>query len=202
MSEPVSQAVADHSQLAIIVDRYLVRPVDSLTGALGNAIAWLTIMMAVLTFALVVVRYLLKLNSIALQESVIYMHSLVFLLGIGFTLKADEHVRVDIFYRGFSAEKKAWIDCIGNIIFLLPLCGFLFFISYEFVASSWQDLEGSSEPGGLPAVFLLKTLILIAAITIGMQTIALTLRNILFLLFPTVYSAAFSIDQKPDEHAL
>ncbi|MGH1470376.1 MAG: TRAP transporter small permease subunit [Cellvibrionaceae bacterium] len=184
------------------VERFVIRPIDNVTEKLGRAIAWLTIVMALLTFLLVIIRYVLKLNSIALQESVIYMHSLVFLLGIGFTLKADEHVRVDIFYRHFSAHKKAWIDCIGSIIFLLPICFFLFFISFNFVASSWQNFEGSSEPGGIPAVFLLKTLIPMTAVLLGLQGLSLTLSNILFLMFPNSYVSAHSVNQTIDVQAL
>ncbi|MGI1679521.1 MAG: TRAP transporter small permease subunit [Cellvibrionaceae bacterium] len=202
MTDSLPRATTNHSRFALLIERYLIRPVDNVTEQLGRAVAWLTILMALMTFILVFVRYVLKLNSIALQESVVYMHCLVFLLGIGFTLKANEHVRVDIFYRNFSEQKKAWIDCIGSIIFLLPICAFLFFISFGFVAGSWQNLEGSSEAGGIPAVFLLKTLIPLTAITAGLQGISLTLRNILFLIYPHQFTSANSINHKIDEPAL
>lgn len=168
------------------VIRFIAEPIDAMTNFLGRVITWLTLLMALVTFFLVLSRYVFQVNSIALQESVIYMHSLVFLLGICVTLKADEHVRVDIFYRRFSPQKKAWIDSIGNIIFLLPLSVFLFFISFNFVGSAWQTFEGSSEPGGIPAVFLLKTLIPVTAISIALQGIAITLRQIVFLVSPSL----------------
>jgi len=165
-----------------VIDQFFITPIDRVTGVLGKVIAWLTLLMGLVTFGLVVVRYGLKLNSIGLQESVIYMHSLVFLLGAGFTLQQGGHVRVDIFYRRFNHRTQAWIDSVGAIVFLLPFCGFLFFISWDFVATAWRNLETSTEPGGIPAVFLLKTLIPVAAATLALQGIAETLKNLLQLI--------------------
>lgn len=164
------------------INLFVINPIERFTDGLGKVTAWLTLLMGIVTFGLVVVRYGLKLNSIGIQESIIYMHSLVFLLGAGFTWKQQGHVRVDIFYRRFSLRTQAWIDAVGGIIFLLPFCAFMFFISWDFVATSWRNLETSTEPGGIPAVFLLKTLIPVAAVLLGVQGVAEILKNCLHLM--------------------
>lgn len=159
----------------------LLHLLDGFSEALGRAVAWLTLAMALATLAVVIARYVLGINSVALQESVIYMHSAVFLLAAGFTLKRGGHVRVDIFYRRFHPRTRAWVDCVGTLVLLLPLCAFLLLISWEFVAGAWRDLETSPEPGGLPAVFLLKSLIPAAAVTLALQGLAEVLRGLLVL---------------------
>jgi TRAP-type mannitol/chloroaromatic compound transport system permease small subunit len=158
------------------------RSIDSFTDISGRILAWLTILMMVLLCLVVVLRYGFQIGSIPIQESVTYLHATVFMLGAAYTLKQDGHVRVDIFYRLSSPRTKAWINSLGAIIFLLPLCVYIFIISWGFVAQSWQTQEVSTEPGGLPAVFLLKTLIPLLAINLGLQGLAEILRNALLLM--------------------
>lgn len=148
----------------------------------GRCVAWLTLVMALVTCVIVIMRYGFGVGSIALQESVIYMHSAVFLLGAAFTLKNEGHVRVDIFYRRFTPLTKAWVDSIGTVVFLLPLCCFLIGVSWHYVLTSWRIGEVSGDPGGLPLVFVLKTLIPVAALSIALQGIAELLRNLLSLI--------------------
>ncbi|GAB1258701.1 TRAP transporter small permease subunit [Aurantivibrio plasticivorans] len=145
---------------------------DQLSLTLGRAVAWLTLVMGAVTLGLVVARYGFNVNAIALQESVIYMHGLVFLLGSAMTLHQQGHVRVDVLYRRFNARQQAWVDAVGGIVLLLPFCLFMLFISINFVTTSWQNLEGSTEPGGIPAVFLLKTLIPVSSGLLGLQAIS------------------------------
>ncbi len=145
---------------------------ESLSSAIGKCVAWLTIGMMGLTCLIVVMRYGFNAGSIALQESVLYLHALVFMLGAAYTFKSDEHVRVDVFYRGFSAKKKAWVNLIGAIIFLLPVTLYTTYLSYDYVSASWRVLETSPEPGGLPFIYLLKTLIPIMMITLIIQGLA------------------------------
>ncbi len=145
---------------------------ESLSSAIGKCVAWLTIGMMALTCLIVLMRYGFNAGSIALQESVLYLHALVFMLGAAYTFKSDEHVRVDVFYRGFSAKKKAWVNLIGAIIFLLPVTLYTTYLSYDYVSASWRVLETSPEPGGLPFIYLLKTLIPIMMITLIIQGLA------------------------------
>ncbi|TQV82742.1 TRAP transporter small permease subunit [Exilibacterium tricleocarpae] len=138
--------------------------------------------MMIITCIVVTMRYGFGLGSIALQESVTYLHACVFLLGAAFTLKRDGHVRVDIFYRRFSARGRAWVDSLGTLVFLLPVCGFLLAASWDFVATSWAIREVSPDPGGIPAVFVLKTLLPLAAVTLALQGLAEIARNLLLLM--------------------
>jgi TRAP-type mannitol/chloroaromatic compound transport system permease small subunit len=104
------------------------------------------------------------------------------MLGIAYTLKVDGHVRVDIFYRQFSLQKKAVINLLGAVVFLLPLCLFIFITSFQYVQQAWQIKEHSSDAGGLPIVYLLKTLIPLLAAGLLLQSIAEIGRSILALL--------------------
>jgi TRAP-type mannitol/chloroaromatic compound transport system permease small subunit len=145
---------------------------SSLTDFIGKSVAWLTFVMTLLMFTLVVLRYAFNFNMILLQESVLYLHAIVFLLGAGYTLKADEHVRVDILYRGMSERNKAKVNLIGCLFLLLPMMIFIGAVSWEYVAFSWSMLEKSQDAGGLPFVYLLKSLILGMVFTVTLQGIA------------------------------
>ena len=151
---------------------------DRFSGFVGRAAAWLTLFMVVVTFVVVVLRYVFDVGFIWLQESVIWMHAAVFMLGAAYTLREDEHVRVDVFYRDMSERRRAWVDLIGVLVFLLPLCVFLAWNSFDFVVQSWKIGESSREPGGLPFPFLpmLKTVILLMPIAVSLQGMSLFLR--------------------------
>ncbi len=162
--------------------RTLIHYIDAFTEHSGRLLACLSLAMALLTALIVVLRYGFNVGSIPAQETVIYMHGSLFLLGAAYALKAGAHVRVDIFYRRFSARGKAWVDSIGAILFLFPLCAFILLSSWGYVSESWSMRESSPEPGGIPAVFLLKTLIPLAALTLALQGVAELLRNALDLM--------------------
>jgi TRAP-type mannitol/chloroaromatic compound transport system permease small subunit len=161
--------------------RACVRFIDAFTDRCGRLLTWLILGMALLTALVVVLRYGFNIGAILAQEAVIYMHGTVFLLGAAYALKTDTHVRVDIFHRNFSARTKAWVEALGGIVFLLPLCAFILFSSLDYVYESWAMRETSAEPGGIPAVFLLKTLIPVMAVNLALQGIADILRNALIL---------------------
>ncbi|NOR19034.1 MAG: TRAP transporter small permease subunit [Xanthomonadales bacterium] len=127
----------------------------------GQAVAWLTLVMVLLTFSIVILRYGFNLGWIWLQEIVIYFHVAVFTIAAAWTLQQDGHVRVDIFYTNMPAKKRALVDLLGTVLFLVPFCLFVLIVSWPYVANSWQLLESSREAGGLPLVFVLKSLILI-----------------------------------------
>jgi TRAP-type mannitol/chloroaromatic compound transport system permease small subunit len=159
----------------------LISAIDDFTERSGRFLAWLALAMALLTAIIVVLRYGFSIGSIAAQEAVVYMHSCLFMLGAGYTLKHDAHVRVDIFYRGLGPRGRAWINSLGCIVFLLPLCIFIIAVSWNYVAESWAIRESSPEPGGIPAVFLLKTLLPAMALNLMLQGLAELLRNALRL---------------------
>ena len=144
----------------------------------GSIVAWLTLMMVLTTVTIVLLRYVFQAgNLIMLQEAVIYMHSACFLLACGWALGRDKHVRVDVFYRRWSPYRKAWVDAIGTLIFLLPVAFFILLSSLEYVGQSWQVKETSASPGGIPALYLLKTLIPAMAVLLILQGIAELIRN-------------------------
>jgi len=147
----------------------------------GRMIAWATLLMVLITFLVVILRYALDLGWIALQESVTYLHATVFMLGAAYTMKHQGHVRVDIFYQKMSPRGRAWVDLTGTLLLLFPVCGFIFWIGWGYVWESWRVLEGSQEAGGLPAVFLLKSLILLLPLTLSLQGLASLLRNTMLL---------------------
>ncbi len=134
--------------------------------------------MVLVTFVVVVLRYVFDAGLIWLQESVVWMHAFVFMMGAAYTLQQEEHVRVDIFYREMSAKRRALIDLIGVIIFLLPLCVFLGWKAFDFVAVSWRLQEASRESGGLPypLIPLLKSILVAMPVTVALQGMALAWR--------------------------
>ena len=116
-------------------------------------------------------RYLFNINYIFLQELVMYMHAFIFLFGISICLKEDTHVRIDIFSSKLGERYRKLIDQIGLIIFVLPFCLFVIYESTSMITRSWSMLEGSSEPGGLPIVFILKSSIYLFSFLIFIQAI-------------------------------
>jgi len=133
----------------------------SLINRIGRAVSWLTLLMVVLTFTIVVLRYGFNLGWIWLQEVVTYLHAMVFMVAAAWAFQADAHVRVDIFYRENSPRYKAWVNLLGTLIFLAPFSVFLFIVGWDYVAASWAAMETSREAGGLPLVYVLKSLILV-----------------------------------------
>lgn len=162
----------------------LLSAVDAVSGWTGRAVSWLTLAMVLATVAVVVLRYAAGVGLIWLQESVNWMHAVVFMLGAAYTLQADEHVRVDVFYRGMSRRNQAIVNLAGTVLFLLPLCVFLVVESWPYVASSWRVAERSREAGGLPMLYLLKTLIPLMAALLALQGLAAGLRALLQLRGP------------------
>jgi TRAP-type mannitol/chloroaromatic compound transport system permease small subunit len=159
----------------------LATRLDRVAEITGRSIAWLTLGMVLITFAVVLLRYGLQIGSIALQESVTYLHAIVFMLGAAYTLKHDSHVRVDIFYQKASQRTRAWTNLLGTLFLLFPTCVFIFFSSLDYVASSWSIHEGSREAGGLDGVFVLKTVIPLMALLLLLQGCSLALRSVLVI---------------------
>jgi TRAP-type mannitol/chloroaromatic compound transport system permease small subunit len=160
----------------------IVRLLDSINELVGSSIAWLTFIMVLVTCLVVILRYIFNVGSIALQESVMYMHGIVFMLGIGYTLKHQGHVRVDIFYEKFSVRTKAIVDLLGTVFFLLPLGIFFLVGSLNYVSFSWSLHESSAQPGGLPGIFLVKTLIPLMAGLLIIQGLAEAGRSVIVIL--------------------
>ena len=160
-----------------MLDR-LLTSIESFIDWTGRAVSWCSLLLVLVTFIVVVLRYAFDTGSIALQESSTYLHAALFLIGMAYTLQQDAHVRVDILYARFSRSTKAWVNLCGTLFMLLPFMLFISWISWEYILDSWSVLEGSREAGGLPAVFLLKSLILVMTSLLSLQALALVGRNI------------------------
>lgn len=168
-----------------------IRLIDAFNYRLGRTVMWLAALMALVQFLVVIMRYVFAIGSIPLQESIWYMHGMLFMLGAGFALMVDGHVRVDIWYREAPPRAKALIDLLGTLLFLLPVTTAIIWLSWGYVLNSWRVLEGSTEVSGLPFIFLLKTTIWIFAGLLALQGIALLLRALMTLTGRSdTYSAA------------
>jgi len=157
-----------------------INRLDRFSELTGQLTAWLTLLMVIVTFVVVVMRYVFDAGLIWMQESVVWMHAFVFMIGAAYTLQRDEHVRVDIFYREMSSRGRAWIDLLGVLVFLLPLCIFLALKAWDFVAFSWALAETSRESGGLPYPLLpmLKTVLILMPAAVGLQGVSLALKSL------------------------
>jgi TRAP-type mannitol/chloroaromatic compound transport system permease small subunit len=155
----------------------LARAIDAFNERVGRITAWAALIMVMVQFVVVVMRYVFGIGALEMQESIIYMHSILFLVGAGYTLLHGGHVRVDVFYQGASTKTKAWVDLLGVIFLLIPVCALVWWASYPYVSNSWRVLEGSVETSGIPAVFLLKTLILVFSVLVAIQGVSLAIRS-------------------------
>jgi len=159
----------------------LITKIENVSELTGQFTAWFTLFIVLITFIVVILRYVFDIGSIALQESITYFHAFVFMLGAAYTLKHEGHVRVDIFYRKMSKIKKAWVDLLGTLFLLFPVCLFILYSSWEYVITSWRLHEGSAEAGGLAYVYILKTTLIIMPLLILIQGIAIALKNLLLI---------------------
>jgi TRAP-type mannitol/chloroaromatic compound transport system permease small subunit len=162
--------------------RGIIQLLDNYTERSGVLVSWLCLAMTLLTCTVVLLRYGFATGSVAAQEAITYMHATLFMLAAAFTLRRDGHVRVDIFYRSFSPRNRAWVNSVGTIVLLLPFAVFILASSWQLVADSWAVREGSQDPGGIHAVFLLKSLIPLMAVNLIIQGVAEICRNTLVLL--------------------
>lgn len=149
---------------------------DRLNLAVAMVVRWLALAMVIVQFSIVVGRYVFGVNSIAVQESVLYMHSTLFMLAAGYTLLVDKHVRVDVFYARLGPQAQRRIDIFGHLFLLIPSMLALAYWSWPSVRSSWNILEGPLSVGGLKAVFLMKSLIPAFCVLVLLQSIAILVR--------------------------
>lgn len=163
---------------------HLAAAIDRANAAIGRAAAWCCLYVVVAEFAVVFMRYALGAGSIKLQESVLYAHAGLFMLAAAWTLQADGHVRVDIFYAQATPRTRALVDLVGALVFLLPFAAVVLVLSIPYVERSWAIREHSPEASGLPLVYLLKSLIPVFALLMGLQGAAQAIRAALWLSGP------------------
>ena len=139
------------------------------------------IVLVCVVIVVVIGRYFFEIGSVALQELTTYLHAIIFMLGISYTLKHDGHVRVDIFYRNFSEKRKALVNVIGGLMFIFPISIFIGWSSWEYVLASWSIMETSTENSGLPFIYLLKTVMLIMPSLLMIQGFISIIKNVTVL---------------------
>lgn len=160
----------------------IYRTIDAFSEALGRIVAWFTLLMVLIQFVTVLMRYVfaapgfLGVSSLWWQEAVVYLHGSLIMLAASYTLLHDGHVRLDIFYADASERVKDWTDLLGSIFFLLPVCWILWWSAAPNVALSWRSLEGSPEASGIPYRYLLKSTILAAAVLLALQGLSTALK--------------------------
>ncbi|MDJ1173687.1 TRAP transporter small permease subunit [Roseofilum capinflatum] len=164
----------------------LSRTIDRLNEGIGRAAYWLTLVMVAVGSWNVFGRYVGRaighnLSSNALLEIQWYLFDLVFLLGAAYTLKHNNHVRVDVLQSRLNPKQKAWIDLVGSLIFLIPFCTMIIFYSTGAVVNSWKLLENSPDPGGLVR-YPIKTMILVSFGLLILQGISQAIKNLNFIL--------------------
>lgn len=150
--------------------------IDGLNRTVARVLRWGVLAMVLIQFAIVVGRYVFGINSVWVQESVLYLHATLFMLAAGYTLLIDKHVRVDIFYARMPLRAQRWVDIFGHIVLLLPAMAALAVWSWPSVRNSWKILEGPMSVGGIEAVFLLKSLIPLFCLLIALQSLASLMR--------------------------
>jgi len=156
----------------------VVNALSAFTHQSGVISRWLAVFMVIATSLVVALRYLFDYSSIGLQETVMYLHASLFMLGAAYTWQQNGHVRVDIFYQKFSPLKQRTVDVAGTLLLLIPTCLFLLWSSWEYVNTAWAIGEKSQEAGGLPFVYLLKTLILLMPIMMLVQALNFLLQQL------------------------
>jgi TRAP-type mannitol/chloroaromatic compound transport system permease small subunit len=159
----------------------VVELLDRINKLTGQLIRWLVLFMMCVQFVIVLLRYVFGVSNIAMNESVLYMHAGLFMLGAGYTLMTDDHVRVDIFYSKMTARGKASIDVFGHLVLMIPAIVMLLYWSWPTVRNAWSIYEGAISVGGIPASFLLKTLIPAFCVLLLVQSISCLLRSSLSL---------------------
>jgi len=160
----------------------VARVIDALNEAIGVSVAWLALLMVLVEFVVVLMRYVFGVGSVKMQESIVYMHAIVFMVAAGYTLLHNGHVRCDVFYAAAPPRKKALIDLFGVLVFLLPTCVLIAWVGWPYVAAAWAVREGSPEGSlGIPGVYLLKSVILVFAALVALQGTALAARSVLRL---------------------
>jgi TRAP-type mannitol/chloroaromatic compound transport system permease small subunit len=162
--------------------------IDRLTAAIGRTVAWLCLLVVLVQFTVVVMRYVFGLGSIWLTETIIYGHATLFMLASAWTLREGGHVRVDIFYADAAPRRRALIDLGGALFLLLPFMLVLLWFALPYVARSWSIMETSRETSGLPGVYLLKTFIPAFAVLMALQGVSQAIRALSVLRTPPVGS--------------
>lgn len=160
----------------------ILGPIDGLNRAIGRYVSWLSLGLLLLVVFDVVMRYAFRKSFVFVQEAEWHIFAVYFLIGGGYTLLRDSHVRVDVFYQKMSPKVQAWINFLGVLLLLLPGCYLVITTSSKFAWTSWIMREASADPGGIPARYLLKAVVPIAFSLIAIQGVSMGLKSLLVII--------------------
>lgn len=165
----------------ILLKRF-AHAVDGLNERIGGAIRWLSLLMVLLGAFNAIARYLTKYTGVSLASNAYtelqwYFFSLIFLLGAAYGLRHDVHVRVDVLFARLSRKAQAWIDVAGTVLFLIPFCILMLWVSWPAVRNSWSVREVSPDPGGLPR-YPIKAVILICFVLLLLQGVSHVIKQV------------------------
>lgn len=160
------------------LNRY-IEFVNRINSTIGKYTSWLTSVLVLVVVFDVIIRYIFNESSVAIQELEWHLFAIIFLMGAAYTLQNDDHVRVDLFYSMFNLKQKAWLNIIGTIIFLIPFTLLIIYASQNYVINSFTLNESSPDPGGLPARYILKTIIPLSFLFLLLQGFSLLFKSIL-----------------------
>ncbi len=159
----------------------IIKFIDSINNIVGKFVSWCSLFLVITVTTDVILRYGFNISFVALGELHWHLYAVIFLLGAGYTLKDNAHVRVDVIYQRLSRKAKAVINILGVIFFLIPGCFLVIKTSIPFIKASWLANECSPDPGGLPARYVLKSIVPIAFSLLSIQGIAMFLKNLCIL---------------------
>jgi TRAP-type mannitol/chloroaromatic compound transport system permease small subunit len=165
----------------MILLAYAMRAINGVNRVIGNIFGWLSLGIVLVCFWVVVERYLFSVTRLWMQDLYVWMNGAMFTAVAGYALFRNDHVRVDIFFRPSPNRRKAVMDMVGVLVFLWPFCWVIWTYCYTFVMRSWRFMEGSANFGGMPGLFVLKSFILVLAVVLALQGLAMILRSILIL---------------------
>ncbi|RMG23017.1 MAG: TRAP transporter small permease subunit [Bacteroidetes bacterium] len=157
--------------------RDITRYIDKLIEYLGKGTSWLAGLLVVLVCYNVMMRYVFNSSKIYLTELEWHIFAAMFLLGAAYALQHEKHVRVDVFYSRFSPKTKAWVNLLGTLLFLIPFCLMVIVTSFRFARNSFLMREGSPDPAGLPALYVIKFTITLGFFFLLLQAISLLLKS-------------------------
>ncbi|WP_319407561.1 TRAP transporter small permease subunit [uncultured Desulfosarcina sp.] len=156
--------------------------IDRFNEAVGRMVSWVSLLLVLVVFVDVVMRYLFKTSFVFTQELEWHLFAFIFLIGAGYTLLHDGHVRVDIIYQRLGVKGRAWINFLGVIFFLIPGCYLVISTSWHFVSNSFSMLEGSPDPGGIPFRFIVKGTMTVGYVLLLLQGLSMGVHALLQIL--------------------
>lgn len=157
----------------------LCKVIDRLNEAVGRLVSWVTLLLVLVVFVDVVMRYLFKISFVFTQELEWHLFAFIFLIGAGYTLLHDGHVRVDIIYQRLGLKGRAWINLLGVIFFLIPACYLVINTSWKFVGNSFSMMEGSPDPGGIPYRYIVKGTMTVGYLLLLLQGLSMGFHSLL-----------------------